>query len=224
MTSLALRGEYRLDDRWLVRAALLDGVPGDPVHPKRTAIQLSRSDGALVVAEVNYLTARTKAAVGIWRYTARFPAIERAGEPLPAGAHSGGAYLLVEQRFTRAHAEQGERGLAAYIRVGMADDTTNPIARYMGGGLVYTGLLRAKGDDRLGLTFARAEFGRPYRRAAAAAGAPSDRAETIVEATYRTPLADWLAVQPDVMYVVDPGGVPAVRDALVIGLRLEVGF
>ena len=47
VTSLAIRGEYRLADAWLVRAVLLDAVPGDPDRPKRTVITSARARARL---------------------------------------------------------------------------------------------------------------------------------------------------------------------------------
>lgn len=228
-TSLALRGDYRLDARLTVRAGILDGVPGDPEHPRRTAIKLSGRDGALLVGEVDYRDDATKAGIGVWQYTSRFDGID-AGD---AGtgrrrADNRGAYLLVEHRLIRAGGARADDdvqpGLAGWLRLGFANSRVNPIGHYVGGGLVYTGLLRAKRDDRIGVTFAHAAFGAPYRRVAVAAGTPSDQAETVVELTYRTPLSPWLTVQPDVQYVINPGGNPAYRDALALGLRFEVGF
>ena len=214
VTSLGLRSEYRLGERWLVRAAVLDGVPGDPDRPRRTAIRLGKGEGALVVGEVNHLTEGMKIAAGAWAYTSRF-----AGVASPRRrADNRGAYLLVERRLSGTDTA----ALAGFVRVGAAQDRVNPIGRYVGGGLVRTGLLR--GDDRLGFGVARAVFGVPYRRELADAGGRSERAETIAELTYRTPLSPWLTIQPDVQYVMNPGGDPGVRDALVLGLRAEVGF
>lgn len=80
MTSVAVRGELKLGEHWLGRVAVLDDVRGDPSHPKRTAIALSSRDGALVVGEVDYLDHGTKAAIGIWGYTARFDDV-RSSDP-----------------------------------------------------------------------------------------------------------------------------------------------
>ena len=229
VTSLAIRGDYKLDDRWTVRAAVLDGVPGDPDHPARTAIKLSAADGALIVGEAAYKHGGTSAAFGYWRYTARFPSIAPTGDAEAARMRTGndGAYLVVEQRLTQAGEPAGsdtKRGLAAFVQLAVADGGINPIARYAGGGLVFTGLLRRQGDDRIGVTVARAEFGRPYRRRAAADGSGADSAESVLELTYRTPITKWLTVQPDVQYVCNPGANPALRDALATGMRGEVGF
>ena len=67
-------------------------------------------------------------------------------------------------------------------------------------------------------------FGDPFRRGAALAGYPLDARELIVEATYRAPLNRRLTLQPDIQYVVNPGGRPASPDALTLGLRAEIGF
>lgn len=237
-TSLAVRVDYKIDAHVVVRAAVLDGVPGDPAHPGRTAIKLSGRDGALLVGEVDYIDDETKAGVGVWRYTSPFAGLDATGSPSLAKnggaerrADNGGLYLLVERRLIHSgglRAADGVKpGLAGFVQLGFANGRINPIEHYLGGGLVYTGLLRREHDDRVGVTVARASFGAPYRRAIAATGATGalgDRAETVIEMTYRTPLTAWLTVQPDVQYVIDPGGDPALRDALAVGVRGEIGF
>jgi porin len=46
--------------------------------------------------------------------------------------------------------------------------------------------------------------------------------ETTWEMFYRVQLTPWLAVQPDLQYVVNPGGVG--ENALAAGLRLDFGI
>ena len=52
-----------------------------------------------------------------------------------------------------------------------------------------------------------------------AAGA-STAGETTVELTYLAQLGSWLVVQPDVQYVIHPGGTRGMRNAVVPGLRI----
>ncbi len=219
VTSLAIRGEFKLGEHWLGRLAVLDGVPGDPQHPRRTAIKLSGEDGALIVSEVNFLKGGTKAAIGLWGYTARFDAL------LPgelSGRGNKGAYIFAEHRLTGTRTDD-PTGLAGWLRYGIADARYNRISSYLGGGLVYTGVARSRKDDQIGLSFAAVGFGDRYRRAQQLAAIPSECREIVVEAVYNTILTPWLSVQPDVQYVVNPGGDPRVDDALVIGLRIKVG-
>ena len=49
VSSLALRGRWRFDDDLSVRAAVFDGVPGDPAHPDGTHVKLGHGDGTLAI-------------------------------------------------------------------------------------------------------------------------------------------------------------------------------
>ena len=218
VTSLAVRGELKLGPHWLARAAVLDGVPGDPEHPRRTAIKLLGRDGALIVGEIDYLKGGTKAAIGLWRHTTRFPDVVTDS----AGRGNGGAYVFAEHRLIGGRGDE-PRGLAGWLRLGVADARFNRIATYAGGGLVYSGITRARAGDQIGLSFADAGFGERYRRGQRLAGQEVGGHELVLEAVYSALLAPWLRVQPDVQYVIDPGGDPRLGDALVVGLRVKVG-
>lgn len=224
VTSLSVRADYKISENVLVRAAVLDGVPGDPNRPKRTAVKLGNGDGALIVGELEYTDDMTKVAAGTWRYTAKFEDIlgtQIAGTSIERGRNDG-AYIFAERKLT-GETKEGP-GLSAWARLGVADDRFNAIESYLGGGLVYTGLVPGRAEDQLGLAIAHVELGTPYRRALELAGEASDRSETNLELTYRAPLAPWLTVQPDVQYIINPGGNPTLRNAFLMGLRVEVGF
>lgn len=224
VTSLALRADYSFADNWLVRAAVLDGVPGDPDRPKRTAIKLGNGDGALIVAELEYSDDRTKAAAGTWRYTAKFEdmlATQLVGESVAREGNEG-VYMFAERKLTGGGRDAP--GLAGWVRLGFADAKFNPIESYVGGGLVHTGLLPGRNEDQFGLAVASVRLGHRFRRTLELAGELSTKRETNIELTYRAALAPWLTLQPDVQYVINPGARPALNDALVIGLRAELGF
>ena len=48
--------------------------------------------------------------------------------------------------------------------------------------------------------------------------------ENIFEVTYQANLAPWLSVQPDLQYIVHPGGSPRYGNALVLGVRTVITF
>ena len=221
VTSLAVRLERKLGKNWLARLAVLDGVPGDPARPATTAIKLSARDGALVVGEVNYLKGGTKAAIGTWAYTARFDTIPAPGDP-PTGRGNKGAYIFAEHRLKGTRADDAD-GLAGWVRFGIADTRYNPIASYLGGGFVYTGLFKDRKSDQIGLSVAIANFSDRYRRSQALLSAAIEPREVIIEGGYLAELTPWLRIQPDVQYVINPGGGDGRGDALVVGLRIKVG-
>ena len=214
LTSLAMRAEVALGDSWLVRAAVLDGVPGDPAHPKRTAIKLGDGDGALVVGEVNFESGPVRAGFGYWRYTARF-------EDLVTGAErrgNDGLYGFVEGR---VYSEPGDpdQGLDLFWRMGRASTGFNAFKRYYGLGAVYRGALAARPGDDLGIAVAAAESSARYRLITDA-----DSQEVSIELTYRAPIHRHIVIQPDIQYVFNPGIDPTLNNALVLGLRFELAW
>ncbi|WP_058754124.1 carbohydrate porin [Sphingomonas endophytica] len=213
VTSLAVRGEVALDDRWLVRAAVLDAVPGDPTRPAATAIRLGRRDGALIIAELARLGPRTKLAVGSWRYIARLPRLTGAAREEDGNR---GAYALVERQLTGA--DRGGQGVGGWLRYGFADRRYNAAAHYVGGGVVRTGTLPGRPADQIGLSAAMVAFGPHYRRVERVG--PH---ETVVELTYRLVARRWLNVQPDLQWIVHPGGRRDVGNAWVAALRVKIG-
>lgn len=215
VTSLAVRGEVRFAGGWRVRAAVLDAVPGDPLRPRRTAVKFGRGDGVMMIGEAEYRDTRTKFALGHWRYTARFEPLDPAA---PARRGNTGTYALAERKLTRESGSD-DQGLSGWLRFGVADDEINPIRSYFGGGLVYTGALAGRDADRIGAAFALARLGTPARRYS-----DQPARELAFEFTYRAPLTDWLIIQPDIQYVVSPASVKGIRDALALGLRVELGF
>jgi porin len=183
---------------------VFDALPGDPDHPHRFLPGSPGRDGALLIGEIEQpLSDAVRLRVGGWRYTARFERLDGHGR----GA-SGGAYALVEGRLA---GREDDAALRGWLRAGFAAAAVNPIGAYLGGGLSYGG------DDRLvGLGVAHARLGEPAHASA------RHRAETAIELTAKQALNRFVAVQPDLQYIIHPSWRSDVADALVIGLRLHL--
>lgn len=220
VTSLAATGRFAPTPGWTVRAGVFDGVPGDPERPQRTVVRLSEVDGVLLVAEAEHRFGAARLAFGAWSYTAAFEAL---GEDEAPAREGRGAYANLEADLRRERGAE-EEGLSGWFRIGTANPNLYPVVAYLGGGFVYTGLAPGRSHDRIGVAVAHAKLGEPARRAAAAAGFDLGKAETTLEVTYRLQLTEHVALQPDFQYVIHPGADPMVDDALLVGLRLEVGL
>ncbi len=243
VAALGLRLKWRPTAWYYVEAAVLDGVPGDPAEPGGRHVHLSGEDGALVAAEVALfghpredavLTPRvnvrnrsrrlgrgetaaqyaSKVALGGWLYTTRTAALDGG-----AAVASRGAYVLAEHTLFREphHAD----GLTAFARAGLARSAVNRFGSYVGGGLVYSGLLPGRHDDELGLAVAVARNGAPYRAFQADAGQATRAAELAFELTYRTQLTPIFALQPDLQWIIGPDTDPGRSNVLVFALRGE---
>jgi porin len=224
VTSLALRHQWRIDDAWTWQTALLDGVPGDPAHPDRTTVRLSIDEGALFLTEISRTAPRLqKLALGVWQYTAEFDDLRADADGMPIDRRTNrGVYVLGDAALIPApQSAQGDAAprLSAFVRLGVANGDLNRFDRYLGAGLVLRGLF---GEDELGIAIAQAYNGDAYRSLLAQVGMPTDEVETNIELTWRIPVAEWLALQPDIQYIINPGTDPQLRDALVVGLRFEL--
>ena len=220
VTSLALRLRAALGNGGYGQVAVLDGVPGDPEDPGSNKIYLSHEDGALLVAEFGWAGDEWRMAVGTWRYTANFDRLDPAngdGSPI-TGDGNAGWYAIADRTVWRREATS----VAAFLRAGHADDRYNQFDFYVGTGATMSGFLATRPDDELGLAIAVAMTGDGFEASRAAESLPTDHHETAIELTWRAPITDWLTLQPDVQYIINPGTDPGLDNALTISLRFEL--
>lgn len=223
VTSLALRLRTGFGNGAYGQLAVLDGVPGDPEDPSSNEIDLSSDDGALIATELGWSGDNwRKVAVGYWRYTAdfdRLDAVDPAGDPVRDDGNAGW-YLIADRWLMRGDSAQ----LAGYVRGGQAEGRYNPFDFYLGAGATLSGFSRSRPDDELGIAVANSFTGSEYRDAAEIAGTPVDRTETAIELTWRAPVTEWLTLQPDLQYIINPGTDPTLDDAFVVALRFEIAL
>lgn len=117
-----------------------------------------------------------------------------------------------------------KKGLESYLRVGFSPQPASPLSLYTDAGLVYTGLLPTRPEDKLGLDFCYGEVSRSYRSLGNSQGIPGPSFESVVEVTYSIRLSPSIALQPDLQYVIHPGGTRQYGNALVVGFRSIVDF
>jgi porin len=109
----------------------------------------------------------------------------------------------------------------AFAQLGLGDSRVNRVGRYIGGGLTLTDPLPRRAQDQLGLAVAVAFLGSHYRATLTPASA-TVASEAALDLTYLVALSTWLSVQPDLQFIVSPGGTRTTRNALVPGLRISL--
>ena len=230
-TALATRIKVEPMPNLYAQAVVLDGVPGDPDDPFATSFHIDSREGALLVAEVGYSkegsesdASHGKLALGVWRYTSSFSELlpNDAGEGVESSGNSG-IYLLAETKVL-CEGPSSSRGLALFARAGTANSGINKFNYHVGFGAVYTGLFPGREEDMLGLAVAHAHCGAEFKKLVLDAGSIVRNGELTVEITYRAQLTPWLAIQPNIQQIIQPGADAAIRDATVIGTRIEIKF
>jgi porin len=230
-TALAFRTKVQPLPGVYAQAVAIDGVPGDPDDPYATSFHIDAQEGALLVAEFGYSkdesesdASYAKLAFGVWHFTSAFSELvpDVAGEAVMSPNNSG-IYVLAEKKVL-CEGGSRTRGLALFARGGVANERINRYSYHFEFGAVYTGLFSGREDDIFGVAIAHAHAGVGFRTLMVEQGSAVRNGELAIEMTYRAQLTPWLAVQPNFQHIIQPGSDAAIRDASVVGTRIEVKF
>lgn len=251
-SAFGLRLKWQSADQSLyAMGAVLDGIPGDPRHPKHTAIRFDKGDGSFAIAEIGWTpnesghafdptgpehtlrTAEQKAlekyaghskyAVGLWRYSNNVPdQFAFDAAGNPKKVLSWGGHALAERTLWSFGGEPG-RNLTGFVRYTFTDGNSTPIRSQINLGLNMRGPSASRPDDILALGWSTGRLASKYRAAQWRDNSiGTARSEDAVELTYRAALTPWLAFQPDLQWVRHPGGNLSAKRATIAGFRLEV--
>ena len=238
-----IRLQLKPVDDLTLRTAVFSGNPagsGCTTNPQicnPSGTTFSLSGGALWLAELEYGVNQGKTAtylpgtykIGGWRETGTFTD-QLTDAPIRHG--DWGVYAIADQTVWRRTPGE-EQGLSVFMRLGGAPSDRNLVTWYADGGFGFKGPLVDRPDDVLTIGVA---YGRISDEAALAdrlAGPPTPVRdhEALVELTYNISVATGWSVQPDLQYVMHPGGNIAkptgtgtIRDALVLGVRTTFNF
>jgi porin len=204
---LAVVGQVKLSEAFTLRAGAFDGVPGDPDRPERTDLAWRESDGALLVGEAELSFGKMRFVAGGWGYT-------QSSEPLfvrDRSQNNIGAYGTAEYVHSDA--------VSYFVRAGHTNEKLNLVENYLAAGAVWTGPIAARKDDQFGIAIAHARISSSVVNTGL-----TKEAETNVEVTYAAPITENLILQGDVQYVANPAGGFVVDNALVVGMRIKLGF
>jgi carbohydrate-selective porin OprB len=129
---------------------------------------------------------------------------------------TGGGYVVFDQALWSGDA----RALAMFAQLGASDARFSPVSRHAAVGFTASGFVPSRAQDVIGVAVTGVRFGDTARCDESRLGT---LAEMNVGAFYKLQLSPWLALKPDLQFVVHPRGAPT-PSMLVGTLRVEVGF
>lgn len=214
---------------WLgLKAAIYDGSDPPAINALQSgtggagpATFFDNTAGYFVVGEANITWTLPGAragtlALGGWGVTGEYP-------DFLGGIQKGmqGGYGYVEQAIWLADEKDPTGpGVTLWLMGSAAEQTANPASWALSGGSTWTGPIPGRPQDQAGLGAAYVNFSStdPTRF--------PEGYELTLEAYYQLNLTSWLTIQPDLQYVINPGGggLGATEDALVGILRMVVTF
>jgi len=138
--------------------------------------------------------------------------------------HSYGFYVHGDQMVYQ-EAPGSDEGLYVFLAAGYYPQTEIAIVPFqINAGLHYKGLFPGLGNDRTMLHFIYGDLSRDYARSVQVPGQGLAKSEKVLEIAYRFQVTSWSYFQPDLQYVLDPGGTGDIPDAVVIGAQMGVTF
>jgi porin len=231
------------------------GDDTDPQRINRTGTSFRLSDPPLLIGEVAYAytlnlwgeSLHGTATLGGWQHLGGFdsPRLDSvAGRFLADPEASGiarrfrgdrGVYGIIDQTLYREPGTEDE-GASAFLRMSKVPGDRNLIDLYVDGGIAYKGLLPGRPNDTaaLGVIYSRiSPAARAFDRDTLRFGQgtnPIRSSEVVIEATYQAEVLPGFTLQPDLQFVMRPGGGLAddngrrLKNATVMGLRATINY
>lgn len=147
-----------------------------------------------------------------------------------------GFYVLIDQMIYRekgGYGKSGEQGLTPFGAFLFApDDEINTLPFFMNLGLVYKGLIPTRNQDYAGFALVYGKFSDKLEQGISGSQVPGtmnnpmrpQEYEAVLEWMYKIQITPFLNIQPDIQYVINPGGRGDIKDALVLGFQLGLSM
>jgi porin len=234
-----------------VMGAIFTGNPGSETgNPHGTRLDFHDDQGVFSIAEAGFKINQENGAkglpgiykIGAWYHSGLFADQHlddtnlSLADPQTSGRnlqHRGnyGLYLIGDQMVYRESGTH-DQGLGVFTRLGWEPSERNLIDWYVDGGFNYKGILPGRSQDVFGIAVAWEKISNDVRTldqdvnvsAIKAVSTAVHDYEMAIEITYQIVLAPWWTLQPDVQWIVHPGGSSAIPDATVVGVRTILRF
>jgi porin len=136
----------------------------------------------------------------------------------PEAKRSGnyGFYLLMDQMIYREGAPGSDQGLTPFATFTLApSNDINTFPFFFSTGMVYEGLFPSRDTDTTSFGFSYGNVSKDLI---------GQDFEILMELSHIFNITPWLSVQPDIQYVIHPGGSSQIPNAFVIGFALDVNL
>ena len=186
-----------------------------------TEFGINSSEGYFLVTEATFLVHAENKAPGMpgrYRLGAYYDSNQYDSFSHPGAERTGnyGLYMMGEQMIFREGGPGSAKGLTVFGAIIYAPSASiNKMPVFASTGASYRGLLPIRDRDTAAFALYYGGFSRYL---------PGLTYELVLEWTYAIALGRRLTIQPDVQYVINPGGMSSVGNAVVLGVQIGIEF
>jgi len=130
-------------------------------------------------------------------------------------------YFHADQLIYRPAGRTGDKGLIPLVVAAIGPSDRNKFPFLIMSGLIYKGILPNRPDDTAAFQVVYAQYS---RNLAAGQTVNPQRYEMVFEWTYKAMITKFAYIQPDIQFIVNPGGGNNLDNALVIGWQSGLTF
>lgn len=249
LSTPGVRIKYAPDQKTTLLLAVLNGDPAgpgttDPQLRDRYGLNFRVTDPAFVIAELQLRTDPSDAGLshtykfGAWghfgsyndqRYVNSSTPVGSSTPGIPQKQDDAGIYAVIDQQIYRPPGAAKDDGVSVYARVSASPSDRSAIDFYVDGGVVVSGLVPHRHDDKFGLGFIYSHYSDLRGELTSTQGMltgppvfPQDF-EANVELSYLYQVIAGWTLQPDLQYVWHPSGQPDIH-AVVVGIRTALRY
>lgn len=264
LSTPGVRLRFEPSKEWSLLGAVFNGDPTGPGPApaevkNRYGLNFRVNDPPLLMGEVQYKYNQEKTATGLagilrlgaWSHFGRFDD-QRFGtdglslaSPMSNGVArllrgNGGIYGVIDQQIYRPAGGDADSGISVYSRISANPSDRNLINFYLDGGVLFSGMVASRPDDKFGASFIYSRISDRARDldrdSILLTGMPQPIRdyELSLEFAYIAQIIPGWTVQPEFQYVMHPGGnVPnpdgsapasAIKNAAVFAVRTVVKY
>ena len=252
-----VRWKFDANANWSMLVGLYNGDPGDQAVVNRTGTNFRVNDPPLLMGEIQHRYNQEKDSRGLagivrlggWHHFGKFDDLRfddawlSLAYPLSSGTArlfrgTRGIYGIIDQQLYRPEGGGPDSGISVFSRISATPSDRNLVSFFMDGGVVFSGMLPARPDDKFGASFIYAgisDRARALDRDAIAFSGiahPIRAYEMTIELSYQAQIKPGWTLQPLFQYIIHPGGhVPdpvspstAIKSGALLGVRSTVAF
>lgn len=132
-------------------------------------------------------------------------------------------YIIADQMIYR---EKGtsDQGLTPLVCATIGPDNINKFPFFLTGGVVYKGLVPGRDNDTTAVQMSYAKYSDKIKESQQSVGSSPQKYEIALEFTHRVMITKWMYMQPDIQYIIQPGGTGNIDDSLVLGFQFGLTF
>lgn len=222
-TTLALILKYEFNDQLAFQTAVYDGDPLDlDTVPYNSKLLIGDDHGIFSVSELHLSLNNSNGRngsykLGFYYHSAEFEDLTDANK-----TYSGnyGLYLMVDQMLFPKPTDR-DKGLGAFLHFGISPDDRSMNDLFLAVGLNYYGVSESRSEDVIGLGVAYASLSNKLYDSA-----PNlfQKGETQIEFFYKLKLGEYITLQPEIQYMINPGFDKSIDNAFIGLFRTYVEF